>query len=58
MKKEFWKSKTLWINAGAIVIVVAEYLLTEQIIYPELHAVILAVVNLGLRIVTNTGLTK
>ena len=56
--KKWWKSKTLWVNVGAIIVVVAEYLLTEQIIYPELHAVILAVVNLGLRIVTNSGLTK
>jgi len=56
--KEWWKSKTLWVNVCAIGIMVAEYLLTEQIIMPEVHAIILAAINLALRVITKTGLTK
>ena len=56
--KKWWKSKTLWVNVLAVAGMVAEYLLTEQIIQPELHALTIAIVNFGLRIVTNTGLTK
>ena len=56
--KKWLKSKTLWFNVLAIAGMVAEYLMTNQIYSPEIHAIVLAALNLGLRIVTNTGLTK
>ena len=56
--KSFWKSKTLWLNVIAIAGMVAEYFIANQIYSPETHAIVLAVINFGLRLVTNTGLTK
>ena len=56
--KHWYMSRTLWLNVCAIGIMVAEYLLTEQIIMPEVHAIILAALNLVLRVVTKTWLTK
>lgn len=56
--KKWYTSKTLWLNVIAIAGMIAEYLLTNQIYSPETHAIALAILNLGLRIITNTGLTK
>ena len=56
--KRWWESKTLWLNALAIAGMLAEYMVTNQIYSPEIHAIVLAALNLGLRIITNTGLTK
>ena len=56
--KRWYKSKMLWVNALAIAIMIAEYLLTNQIYSPEIHAIVLAVINLGLRLITNTGIKK
>jgi len=56
--KTWYKSKTLWLNVIAILGMVAEYLITNQIYSPEIHAIVLAALNLGLRLITNTGLTK
>lgn len=56
--KKWYMSRTLWINIGAIVIIVCEYLLTQKIYSPEIHALVIAIVNIGLRMVTNQGVTK
>ena len=56
--KNWYQSKTLWVNVLAIVGMVAEYLIAHQIYSPETHAIMLAVINLFLRIITNTGLTR
>ena len=56
--KHWYESKTLWVNVLAIAGMVAEYLIAQQIYSPEIHAIVLATINLGLRIVTNTGLTR
>ena len=58
MNKKWYTSKTLWVNSIAIALMVAEYLIANQIYSPELHALILAILNLLLRVVTNTGVTK
>ncbi len=56
--KKWYSSKTLWINAAAIGAMVGEYLLLEQIYSPEIHALVIAVINLGLRFATKTAVTK
>ena len=56
--KRWIYSKTLWVNALAIAGMIAEYLVSNQIYAPEIHAIVLAVLNLALRLITNTGLTK
>ena len=56
--KKWLKSKTLWFNVLAIAGMVAEYLMSNQIYSPEIHAIVIAVINLGLRTITNTGLAK
>lgn len=56
--KQWYKSKTLWVNVLAIAGMVVEYLLVDQIIKPELHALALAIINVGLRFITNTKLVK
>ena len=58
MNKRWFYSKTLWVNSLAIVGMIAELLLVEQIIRPELHAVVLAIANLVLRTITDTKLVK
>jgi hypothetical protein len=53
--KEWWKSKTLWVNAIALaaMIIQANY---GFIIAPEEQIAIITIVNLILRAVTKTGL--
>ena len=58
MEKKWWHSKTLWVNVLAILAMIAEYLLTNQIYSPELHAIVIALINFALRFVTNSNLTK
>ena len=54
--KRWYTSKTLWVNLTAIVALVAQ---TEfgYALDPEAQAVILAVINLILRVVTKKGLS-
>ena len=56
--KKWYQSKTLWVNVLVLAGVVAEYLITNQLYLPEVHAVVLAVINLGLRFTTGTKLSK
>ena len=56
--KKWYMSKTLWVNALMIAGMVAEYFIAEKIYSPEIHAIVIAVINLGLRIVTKSGLMK
>ena len=58
MNKKWLKSKTLWMNTLAILVMITEYLVTEQVYSPEIHAIAIAVLNMLMRKVTNTGLTK
>lgn len=48
----------MWINILVIGGMVAEYLLTSQIYSPEIHAIVLAAINMGLRLSTRTGIAK
>ena len=56
--KKWYQSKTMWINILVIGGMVAEYLLTSQIYSPEIHAIVLAAINMGLRLSTRTGIAK
>ncbi len=56
--KKWYMSKTLWVNALMIAGMVAEYFIVEKIYSPEIHAIVIAVINLGLRIVTKSGLMR
>jgi len=56
--KKWYKSWTLIVNACAIVILVTEYLVTKQIVNPEIHALVVAIANIILRLKTNKAVTK
>lgn len=56
--KSWYASKTLWINVLAVAAMVVEYLVTQEIIMPEIHALVIAAINLGLRFLTKTAITK
>ena len=56
--KRWFHSKTLWANAIVIALMVAEYLLAQKIYSPEIHAIALAILNMILRKLTTTGITK
>lgn len=56
--KKWLKSKTLWFNVVAILAMVGEYLITAQIISPELHLLAVGIINIGLRFISNTKLIK
>lgn len=54
-KKKWYKSKTLWINIIALIAILAQ---TQHgfIIHPEEQAALLTIINLALRMITNTEL--
>ncbi len=58
--KEFWKSKTLWVNAVALIAAVTGAFGLDIGLDPEGQAAvvggIMAMVNMVLRFTTNTGL--
>ena len=51
--KEFWKSKTFWVNAIGLVIIVVQYFGSISIIQPEVLAGILGALNFVLRFFTS-----
>lgn len=56
--KSFWKSKTIWVN-GLIAVAGAIQLLTGNTwLDARMQAEIIVLVNVILRIFTNSGLTK
>lgn len=56
MQKEFYLSKTFWVNAIALVaIIIQSY--TDFVIAPEAQASILVLINLVLRAVTGEEIT-
>lgn len=56
MAKAWYLSKTLWVNAIALIAIIAQGA-TGFIIAPEAQAGLLVVINLILRAITNEGLT-
>ena len=53
--KKWYKSKTLWINIIALIAILAQTQY-EFIIHPEEQAALLTIINLALRMITNTEL--
>ena len=56
--KPWYKSKIILANIIAIVGMILEYLALRQIVNPELHVLCLGILNIILRTVTNTGVTR
>jgi len=54
--KKWYRSKTLWVNAIAVVGILVQSITGKEIINAELQGGILAVVNVVLRTVTSEGL--
>lgn len=53
--KKFWQSKTFWVNVIAA-IAIGIQTQTGFVIDPSIQAVVLSVLNTGLRLVTKQGL--
>ena len=51
--KHWYQSKMLWVNLISLGAIIAQYATGNEVIDAEAQAIILAVVNLVLRIVTN-----
>lgn len=50
--KKWYESKTLWVNAIAILAFIVQIQLGKDLISPEVQASLLAIINLFLRLVT------
>ena len=56
MAKNIWKSKMFWVNIIAIIAMIVQSQ-TGEVLTFEVQAGILAIVNLGLRAITNEEIT-
>ena len=57
MDKKWYKSKTLWVNAIAIIVIGVQYAAGIEAIPAELQTAILAALNVILRSITKTNIT-
>lgn len=57
MKKQWYLSKTLWVNILALVAVILQGVTGKEILSVETQGIILTVVNILLRLVTKQELT-
>lgn len=57
ISKVWWKSKTFYLNAIAIVLIAVQSSLGLELIPLELQGTIIAVLNLIVRCITSTNLT-
>lgn len=55
--KPWWTSKTIWVNCVALAGSIALAYGMDEGSWAEISATVLAVVNLGLRLVSNSGVT-
>lgn len=55
--KSWYTSKTLWVNAIAIVAIVVQGVTGKEVLNIELQATILAGINMVLRLVTKSAVT-
>ncbi len=51
---KWWASRTLWVNAIALVAIAVQGITGKEVINLELQATILTVINMVLRLVTKT----
>ena len=56
--KKFYKSRTLWVNVIALTAIAAQLIADEEILSTEAQVSILAIVNVLLRLDTDTALEK
>jgi hypothetical protein len=50
--KNWYESKTLWVNFVMALAVIAQYVSGKEVITPEIQAAIISAVNMGLRMIT------
>jgi hypothetical protein len=55
-KKKWYTSKTIWVNAIALVAVIAQFVTGKEVLDASLQSVILTVINLVLRSITKEEL--
>lgn len=55
--KQWWKSKTVWLNVLAAIIAIVQALQGQAWISPEIQVLILAVLNALVRLLTNTAIS-
>ncbi len=55
-QKDFWKSKTFWVNLIAIIVFIVQLYVKDFVIPIEIQGAILAVVNFILRWITKEQL--
>jgi len=55
--KNWWMSKTVWLNILATLVVIVQALQGQAWINPEIQVFILAVLNALVRLLTNTAIT-
>ena len=58
MKKHWWKSKTVWFNGLIAVGVIIQAATGVAWLNAEVQAAVIVIVNLLLRVFTNSGLGK
>ena len=56
--KNWYESKTIWVNIVALGGSIALYYGIEQAQWAEISVLVLAVLNIGLRLVTGTSITE
>lgn len=57
MEKQWYLSRTLWVNAVAGVAVVIQVITGTAIVDPEAQSAIIVIVNMLMRVITRSGLT-
>jgi len=51
--KKWYLSKTIWVNTIGAIVLVVEYVTTQSTVGAEVGAMVLAILNILLRFVTN-----
>ena len=55
-KKDWWLSRTVWINLLAFAAFMTQAVTGQEWLTPELQGVILTILNIGIRFDTNSGI--
>ena len=56
--KKWWRSRTVWIDLAALLIILIQWLAGIEVVDLKLQASIVIGVNLVLRFITNTGIAR
>jgi len=56
-QKKWWKSKTVYLNLIALLLIIVQSSLGVEVIPVEFQATIVAILNLVTRTITNTNIT-